>query len=172
MRITVDGVEVNDIAPGTTIGEFLLSHEPGQAEAALAARLNGRLVDLTSPLEEGRLEVINWEDEEGKEVYRHTASHIMAQAVMELFPGTRLAVGPAISEGFYYDFDLAKSLSPEDLGTIEERMGEIIERNLPLVRETWAKEEALSSFKDQGQGYKAELLVEIDEDEEIGRAHV
>lgn len=165
MKIVVDGSAEVVASPHMTVGELLLDLDPRKAEAALSARLNGRLVDLTAPLEEGELAVVTWGDEGAAEVYRHTASHVMAQAVMELFPGTRLAIGPAIAEGFYYDFDLTGSLSPEDLPRIEERMAQIVKRGLPVLREVWDREEAVRFFRDQGQEYKVEMLDEIDDDQ-------
>jgi len=165
VRVVLDGEEKEEAASGITIRDFLLSQNPEKADLALAARLNGRLVDLSAPLEEGELSMVTWDDEEGKEIYRHTASHVMAHAVMELFPSTRLAVGPSIAEGFYYDFDLERSLAPEDLEAIQRRMEDIVARDLPLVREVWSKEEALAFFRGRGQDYKVELLEEIEEDE-------
>lgn len=164
MKVVIDGSGEVEAAPGTSVSELLLENAPGALEAAIAARLNGRLVDLSAPVEEGRLDVVSWGDEGAEEVYRHTASHVMAQAVMELFPGTRLAIGPAIADGFYYDFDLRENLSPEDLPRIETRMGEIVARDEPLVREEWKREEAIGFFRGQGQDYKVELLEEIEDD--------
>ncbi len=164
MKVVIGGSGEVEAAPGTSVSELLLENAPGALEAAIAARLNGRLVDLSAPVEEGRLDVVSWGDEGAEEVYRHTASHVMAQAVMELFPGTRLAIGPAIADGFYYDFDLRENLSPEDLPRIETRMGEIVARDEPLVREEWKREEAIGFFRGQGQDYKVELLEEIEDD--------
>ncbi|MGQ9475860.1 MAG: threonine--tRNA ligase [Actinomycetota bacterium] len=164
MRVRFGEAEY-DAEEGMTILDFLHRAAGTGDDRAIAARLNGRPVDLTSPLEEGSLELVTWEDEEGKEVYRHTASHIMAHAVMELWPGTRLAVGPAIKDGFYYDFDLPESITVEDLQRIESRMTEIIERDLPLRREVWPRSEALEFFRDMGQDYKVELLEEIPDEE-------
>lgn len=148
-----------------TIAESVISRYPELGEAALAARLNGTPVDLSAPLEAGELEVLTWEDEEGREVYRHSAAHIMAHAVLELFTGAKLAFGPAISDGFYYDFDLPQTLSPDDLPVIEERMREITARDLPISREVWAKDEAIRFFNDLGQDYKVEVLEGMEEDE-------
>lgn len=150
---------------GSTVLDFLARMEGVEEDRPIAARLNGREVDLSSPLEEGSLELITWEDEEGKEIYRHTASHVMAQAVMELFPGTKLAVGPAIKDGFYYDFDLPEALSPEDLPRIEQRMEEIVQRDLPLRREVVSRGEAVELFRSLGQDYKVELLEEMEGEE-------
>ncbi|OFW56999.1 MAG: threonine--tRNA ligase [Actinobacteria bacterium RBG_19FT_COMBO_54_7] len=158
-------ITVEDAGKGNSIQDFADSRYPEMAGKAIAARINDKLVDLTAALEEGRLELLTWEDERAREVYRHTASHIMAQAVMELFPGAKLGFGPAIADGFYYDFDLASSLSPEDLEAVEERMREITKRDLPIVREIWGRNDAIRFFKESGQDYKVELLADIEDAE-------
>ncbi|OFW58298.1 MAG: threonine--tRNA ligase [Candidatus Solincola sediminis] len=158
-------ITVEDAGKGNNIQDFADSRYPEMAGKAIAARINDKLVDLTAALEEGRLELLTWEDERAREVYRHTASHIMAQAVMELFPGAKLGFGPAIADGFYYDFDLASSLSPEDLEAVEERMREITKRDLPIVREIWGRDDAIRFFKESGQDYKVELLADIEDAE-------
>ena len=163
MKVKIDGREEVDVEPGLNIEDLLLSLDSGLPEKVLTARMNGRLVDLAAPVEEGDLELLTWEDEEGREVYRHTASHVMAHAVMELFPGTKLAIGPSISDGFYYDFDIPTSLSPQDLALIEERMQDIVRRDLPENKEIWDREDAIDFFRDLGQEYKVEILEEIEE---------
>ena len=164
LKVVIDGFGEVVPAEGMTVQELLRDLDWEQAETALAVRLNGRLVDLSTPLEEGELALVAWGDEGAEEVYRHTASHVMAQAVLELLPGTKLAVGPAISDGFYYDFDLSDSLSPDDLERIEGRMAEIVQKDLPLIREVWSREEAMSFFSDLGQEYKVEVLSELEDD--------
>ena len=164
MKIILGGSQEIEASAYERVLDLLLEHDEGGAAAAVAARLNGRLVDLTAPLEEGDLEVVAWGDEGAPEVYRHTASHIMAQAVMELYPASKLAIGPAIADGFYYDFDLEGSLTPEDLPLIEERMGEIVKRDQPLVREELSREAAIEFFRALGQAYKVELLEGMDDD--------
>jgi threonyl-tRNA synthetase len=142
----------------------LRSEYPELLDKAIAAKADGDLVGLTASAAAGELQILTWENEEGREVYRHSASHIMAQAVLELFPGTKLGIGPAIAEGFYYDFDLPRNLSPEDLESIEERMCEIVKKDVPITREEWKREEAMSFFRDMGQDYKVELLQGLEED--------
>jgi len=164
LKIILGGSQEIEASAYERVLDLLLEHDEGGAAAAVAARLNGRLVDLTAPLEEGDLEVVAWGDEGAPEVYRHTASHIMAQAVMELYPASKLAIGPAIADGFYYDFDLEGSLTPEDLPLIEERMGEIVKRDQPLVREELSREAAIEFFRALGQAYKVELLEGMDDD--------
>lgn len=127
---------------------------------AIAGKINGSLVDLNTPVPEGaEVEIVDFSSPEGREVYRHTASHVMAQAVTELFSEAKLAIGPATEDGFYYDFDLAEPLTPDALGEIEGKMQEIIERDLPLRRDEVSKEEAEKLF--DGHPHKLELLREI-----------
>ncbi|MBC7248621.1 MAG: threonine--tRNA ligase [Actinobacteria bacterium] len=156
---------VYEVAEGTTLSGFISEACRDSREEVLAARVDGRLLGLADPLEEGELELVTWEDAEGREIYRHTASHVMAHAVMEIFPGAKLAIGPATSEGFYYDFDLPRSLTTDDLALIEERMRLLVDRDLPLRREVWRREDAVSFFREAGQPYKVELLEEIADDE-------
>lgn len=163
LKVRVDGEE-REVAPGTRVLDLLEGLGQGSTDRYIAARLNGRLVGLSEAVEEGELELLGWEDEEARDVYRHTAAHVMAQAVMELFPGTKLAIGPAIKDGFYYDFDIPAKISSEDLSKIEDKMMEIVKRDLPLVKESWPREEAIRFFEEKGQAYKVELLQEMEED--------
>lgn len=132
---------------------------------ALAMRVNGELRDLSYPLKEGdAVEIITFEDEEGKKVYRHTASHIMAEAVERVRPGTRLAIGPAIENGFYYDFDTEEPFSTADLTAIEKEMKSIIKRNAKLERFELPRGEAIARMRERGEPYKAELIEDLPED--------
>ncbi len=145
-----------------TILEWLSQRHGELAGRAVAARADGRLLDLTAPLPAAdRLEVLTFEDEAGREVYRHTASHVMAQAVQSLFSGVRLAIGPAIEEGFYYDFDIATPFTEEDLAKIEARMKEIVAADLPLARKETPRLDAIQLFRSKGESYKTELLAAI-----------
>ena len=130
------------------------------------AKVNGRLVDLTLvPEDVDDIELLDFSSPEGREVYWHTTSHIMAQAVKELFPDVKVTIGPAIENGFYYDFDTqGRTFTPEDLKKIEKKMKEIIKRNLPLRREELPKEKAIELFKKLGEDYKIEILNEIEDD--------
>ncbi len=135
--------------------------------AGLVAKVNGRLVDLTSSISEEANDIIilDFNSKEGRQVYWHTSSHILAQAVKRLFPNVKLGIGPAIEEGFFYEFDTSgRAFSPEDLGRIEEEMREIVEEDLPIVREEVRREEAIAIFEERGEPYKVELLKEIEED--------
>jgi threonyl-tRNA synthetase len=148
-----------------SVFDWLESAHPDLAEAALAARADGRLLDLTAPMPAvERIEILTFEDEAGREVLRHTTSHVMAQAVKDLYPGTKLAIGPAIADGFYYDFDTSATFGPDDLQRIEARMAEIVAADLPLRRQEMSRQEAIRHFEGRGENYKVELLREIAEE--------
>ncbi len=136
---------------------------PGLAKAALAGRVNDRLVDTSWLIEEdSRVAIITTRDEsEALELLRHDAAHVMAQAVQELYPGTQVTIGPAIEDGFYYDFARDDPFTPDDLKKIEQRMHEIVKRDLPLQREVWEREEAIRAFDAIGEKYKVEIIREI-----------
>jgi len=145
-----------------TFGAWLEQVDPALAAAAIAVRMEGLLYDLTAPMPTtDQVEVLTFEDEGGREIYWHSTSHLMAQAVKQLFPEVRLAIGPAIAEGFYYDFDLPRSLTPEDLERIAARMRELIAQDIPMERLEVPTAEALESFREAGEEYKVELLSEI-----------
>jgi threonyl-tRNA synthetase len=132
----------------------------------VAARFNGSLVDLQRPLEEdGELGVISMESQEGLEILRHSTSHVMACAVQELFPEVKVTIGPAIENGFYYDFDRPKAFTPDDLILIEKRMKEIISRDVPFERLVLPRAEVLGFFREKGEDYKLELLEEIPDEQ-------
>jgi len=146
-------VTVHDVA--TSIG-------PGLAKAALAGRVDGQLVDTSFRIEhDSQLAIVTGKDEDALELIRHDAAHIMAQAVQELYPGTQVTIGPAIENGFYYDFARDEPFTPDDLGQIEARMNEIVKRDLQIQREVWDRDEALRIFKDLGETYKVEIIDDI-----------
>jgi len=142
--------------------EFLKTANGSLAKQAIAGKIDGQTVDLNYPLSSDcHLEIITFDSPEGKNILRHSASHIMAQAVKELFPNAKLAIGPAIEDGFYYDFDLDTTLSPDDLVRIEERMQEIVECNLSFEHRVITKREAIDFFKGLNEPYKIELIEAI-----------
>jgi threonyl-tRNA synthetase len=146
--------------PGTPLRELL--PRKGEGDQAVAARMDGRLMDLQAPLERGgTVEWIPLSSEQGVEILRHSTSHVMAQAVQSLFPGAKVTIGPAIREGFYYDFDVERGFSPEDFARIEAKMKEIVERDLPIVRRLVSREEAIGIFRERGEPYKVELIEEL-----------
>jgi threonyl-tRNA synthetase len=135
---------------------------------ALLIKLDGQLLDLDRPLEHGgKFEILTRESPETLETIRHDASHVMAEAVQELFPGTQVTIGPAIEDGFYYDFARETPFSLDDLARIEQRMKEIVDRDEKIVREVWDRDEAIAHFKDIGEAYKAEIITDLPKGETI-----
>jgi threonyl-tRNA synthetase len=147
---------------GITAAEVALKLSRRLAEVAVAAKIDSKLVDLNTKLDkDAKLEIVTSDSEEGKEVYRHTASHVMAQAVKKLFPQAKLTIGPSIESGFYYDFDTPRPLVPEDLEQIESEMQKIIAADLPISRHEVTREEAIKIFEERGEDYKVEMLHEM-----------
>jgi threonyl-tRNA synthetase len=134
---------------------------------AIAVRINGQsgALNAISTLKgDDTVEVITWDSDAGKEIYRHSASHVMAHAVKKLFPEVKLAIGPAIQDGFYYDFDIAKTFTPEDLALIEKEMAVIIKKDSPFVRKEMSKNDAVRLFEEKGEIYKVELLNDLSDE--------
>ncbi|MEE2914961.1 MAG: threonine--tRNA ligase [Pseudomonadota bacterium] len=134
----------------------------GLAKAALAGKVDGEMVDTSFLIQEDvELAIITNKSDEALELIRHDAAHVMAQAVQELFPGTQVTIGPAIEDGFYYDFAREEPFSPEDLAKIEDRMREIVGRDLPIEREVWKRDQAKATFGELGEKYKVEIIEDI-----------
>lgn len=145
-----------------SLKEILSKINPDLSERAVAGKLNGIMIDLdTKVTTDTTLDILTFDDRDGRDVYRHSTSHIMAHAVKELFPDAKLAIGPAIEDGFYYDFDYYRPFTPEDLIRIEERMREIIKADRPFVRKEMGREEAIAYFKGKEEPYKIQLIEEI-----------
>ena len=141
---------------------------PGLAKAALAVKINGDMADLSLPItEDVDFAIVTAKDEEALELLRHDAAHIMAEAVQELYPEVQVTIGPAIENGFYYDFSKSEPFTPEDLEKIEKRMHEIVARNEEIIREVWERQDAINFFKDKGEHYKAQIIEGLPEGEEI-----
>lgn len=137
----------------------------GLAKAALAIKVNGKLQDLATPITtDADIDIITAKSPEGLDIIRHTCSHVMAQAVQELYPETQVTIGPAIENGFYYDFAREKPFTPADLEAIEKRMAEIVDRDEPVVREEKSREDAIAFFKKKGEKYKVELIEDLPAD--------
>ena len=165
IRIVLPDGSVSQCNQGTTIKEIITSWKKEMLPSLVAAKLNNKPVDLSHPIEEpATILLINIEAKEGVEILRHSISHVMAQAVKDLFQGVQITIGPSIEEGFYYDFDYRENFTPEDLAKIEERMREIIAANHPFVRQEMSRDEAISFFRERGETYKVELLNELPED--------
>jgi len=145
-----------------SVHEIALAIGPGLAKAALAGRVDGTLVDTSRLIErDASVAIVTGRDEDALELLRHDAAHVMAQAVQELYPGTQVTIGPAIEDGFYYDFARDDPFTPEDLTRIEERMKEIVKRDLPIEREVWERGEAIDVFAGIGEDYKVQIIRDI-----------
>ncbi|HEX3046536.1 MAG TPA: threonine--tRNA ligase [Bacillota bacterium] len=159
MKIIFPDQSSRDYPDGSNALAVAESISPRLAKEVIAAKVNDQLTDLSTPLSgEIRLQLLKPSDPEALEIIRHSASHVMAQAVRHLFPGVKLAIGPAIDNGFYYDFDLPEPFKPEDLPKIETEMAKIISADLPFERFELSKAEALQLFKKNGEKYKVELV--------------
>ncbi len=144
---------------------------PGLAKAALALRIDGKMKDLKTVLDRNvAVEIVTARDDDDEvlELLRHDAAHVMAEAVKELYPDTQVTIGPAIEDGFYYDFARKEPFTPEDLEKIEQRMHEIVDRDEEIIREEWQRDEAVAFFKKEGEHYKAEIIDAIPADQPIG----
>jgi threonyl-tRNA synthetase len=150
------------------VGEVAASIGAGLARAALAGKVNGKLVDLSTRIEnDSDVTIVTEKDTEGLEVIRHSSAHLLAHAVKELFPEAQVTIGPVIEDGFYYDFSYKRPFTPEDLVAIEKRMAEISVRNLKVERQVWDRSEAINFFKNQGEHYKAQIIEAIPGDEDV-----
>ena len=153
--------DVRSYEPGVTVYEVAKSIGAGLAKAACAGRVDGEAVDLRTPLtKDCKVEILTFDSTDGMHAYWHTTAHIMAQAVQHLFPDAKFAIGPAIENGFYYDFDLPRTLTPEDLEAIEKEMKAIIKEDIPLERIEMPADEALQLMEQKHQDYKVELIQE------------
>ena len=141
---------------------------PGLAKAALALRVDGKMVDLAHVVDrDAKIGIVTSRDKDALELLRHDAAHVLAQAVQELYPGTQITFGPSTEDGFYYDFVREQPFSPEDFAKIEQRMAEIVDRNLPITREVWDRAKIKDHFKQHGESFKAQWADELPKDEEI-----
>lgn len=161
--ITLPDGSKMEVEKGITLQEIAKKIGSNLAKDALAGKINGKPVDLNTPiLEDSAVEIVTFSSPEGPDIYRHSTSHVMAQAVRELYPEAKFGIGPAIEDGFYYDFDLKTPFTPDDLAKIEKQMKKIIKRNLPFTSEELPKEKAIKFFKSINQDYKIELINGID----------
>lgn len=168
IKVTLPDGSKREFNSPVTVGDVAASIGAGLARAALAGKVNGKLVDLSHPItENSTVSIVTDKDPEGLEIIRHSTSHLMAQAVKELYPQAQITIGPVIENGFYYDFSLPKHLTNEDLPLIEKKMDEIVKRDLPIVREEMDRDEAAKYFNSIGEHYKAEIIGSIPAGETI-----
>ncbi|MBE7054203.1 MAG: threonine--tRNA ligase [Ruminococcaceae bacterium] len=166
IEIKLNNNTVVSVETGTTLFELAMTTSEETAKTALGAIVNGKVMEMTYQLkEDAEVSFVTFENKEGKNILRHSASHVLAQAVKRLFPATKLAIGPAIDDGFYYDFDAEKPFTNEDLAAIEKEMKKIVKERIKIERFTLSKEDALKLMKDEP--YKTELINDLPEGEEI-----
>ena len=165
VKIILPDGSAKEYAAGTTLGEAVKKLSNSLAKKVLAANVNGELTDLREEVVDGsKVEFLTFEEDGGKHTLRHTASHVMAQAVKRLWPEAKLAIGPAIDKGFYYDIDMEHTLTPEDLTKIEKEMSRIVKENLPITKSVMSRQEAIEFFKSKNEDYKVELIEDLPED--------
>ncbi|MBO8129374.1 MAG: threonine--tRNA ligase [Peptococcaceae bacterium] len=168
IKVTLKDGKVREYGPGTTLETIVKDLGPRIAKETLAARVNGELRDLSFALtEDAVVEFLTFAHEDGQKIYRHSTAHILAQAVKRLYPDAKLAIGPAIADGFYYDFDVEEPFTREDLAKIEDEMKKIIKEDLTFERFEASRDEALSLARNNGEPYKVELIEDLPEDAPI-----
>ena len=162
MKITLKDGSVIQFDTAVSAKDVAKSISEGLARVAVCAKINGELVDLSTVIEEDcSLELITLKDKEGLDVYRHTVSHVLAQAVKNIFPTSKLAIGPTVENGFYYDIEFKTPISQDDLVKIEKEMQNIIKSDLPIERLVYSKKDAVKIFKDFSEPYKVELINDL-----------
>ena len=165
VKVTFPDGSIKEYPRGTTPAEIAASIGTRLERDAIAALLNDNLVDLNLPITgDATLRILTFNDEAGTDVFRHSSSHVLAQAVKRLYPDAKLAIGPAISDGFYYDIEFRGDFSAEDLDKIEKEMHSIVDENIPVRREEMSRKDAIAMFRSLGEDYKVELLNEIEDD--------
>ena len=168
MKITLKDGSVKEYVSAMSVIDLAKDISEGLARAACAGELDGKTVDLRTVVDKDcQLNILTAKDENGLAALRHTASHIMAQAVKRLYPDTKLAIGPSIADGFYYDVDPESPMTAEDMGKIEAEMKKIVKENLPIERFTLPREEAIAFMQEKAEPYKVELIEDLPEGEEI-----
>ncbi len=165
IKITLKDGSVIEVAKDTPVTEIVSKISEGLARVALIAKFNGELIDLSRKLEEdGSLEILTFKDDEGKNAYRHTAAHILAQAVKNIYPNAKLAIGPSIANGFYYDFDFETPITIDDFEMIEKEMQSIIKADLPIERTEVSRQSALIQIRGFNEPYKIQLIEDLPKD--------
>lgn len=168
ITITLPDGSARTHARGVTGADVAAGIGPGLAKAALAVKVDGKIRDLSRPIEtDSELAIITLKDDDALELIRHDAAHVLAEAVQELFPGTQITFGPATEDGFYYDFHREEPFSTEDFAAIEKKMEEIVSRDEEIIREVWTKEDVRDFFAKEGETFKAEWVGELPEGEDI-----
>jgi threonyl-tRNA synthetase len=168
MNVQLPDGSIREVAENATLADVAASIGKRLAKDAIAGKINGKVVDVYTPVPEGaKIEIITPKSEDGIDTIRHSTAHLMAHAVQELFPGTQVTIGPVIENGFFYDFGTDRPFTEDDLRRIEEKMQEIVKRDLPVRREEWTRDEAIATFEKLGENYKVEIIKAIPGDEAL-----
>jgi threonyl-tRNA synthetase len=166
IKVTLPDNSVREINKPMSIGEFAATIGPGLAKSAVGGKINGQTVDIRTPIEkDSKVEIITVQNPEANDIIRHSAAHIMAQAIQGLWPEVKVTIGPVIENGFFYDLDSPRTFSPEDLEKIEKEMKKITEANYEIKREIWPVEKAIATFKKMGERFKVELIEDLKKNE-------
>src|SRR3954453_11384942 len=159
MNVQLPDGSIREVPENATVADVAASIGKRLAKDALAGKVNGKVVDVYTQVPEGaKIEIVTPKSDEGLDTIRHSTAHLMAMAVQELFPGTQVTIGPVIENGFFYDFGTDRPFTDEDLRRIEEKMTEIVKRDLPVRREEWSREDAIETFEKLGEKYKVEII--------------
>lgn len=168
IQVTLKDGSIREVEPGTTIADLAALISRGLAKAAVAGKVNDKMKDLSYPLtEDSAVEIITIDSDEGLDILRHSTAHLMAQAVGNLFPGTKFGIGPAIAKGYYYDFDSEHVFTPDDLASIEKEMNRLVKEKYEFKRKEVSRDEALKHFGELGEKYKVELIEGLPDDATI-----
>ena len=168
MQVELPDGSKREVPDGATLADVAASIGRGLAKAAIAGKVNGKVVDVYTPVSDNaKIEIVTPKSEAGLDTIRHSTAHLMAMAVQELFPGTQVTIGPVIDNGFFYDFGTDRPFTDDDLRRIEEKMTEIVKRDLPVRREEWSREQAIDVFEKLGEKYKVEIIKGIPGDEPL-----
>ncbi|MBC7205311.1 MAG: threonine--tRNA ligase [Methyloversatilis sp.] len=168
VNITLPDGSVRSFESAVTVRDVAASIGAGLAKAALAGRVDGKLVDTSFVIEnDAQLAIVTDKDADGLDMIRHSTAHLLAYAVKELFPDAQVTIGPVIDNGFYYDFSYKRPFTPEDLVAIEQRMAELAKKDIPVSREVWQRDKAVEFFKSIGEHYKAEIIASIPADQDV-----
>src|SRR5436309_6934520 len=162
MHVSLPDGSQKEVPEGASVADVAAAIGKRLAKDAIAGKVNGKVVDVYAKVPSGaKIEIVTPKSEAGIDTIRHSTAHLMAMAVQELFPGTQVTIGPVIENGFYYDFGTDRTFSDEDLRRIEEKMTEIVKRDLPIRREEWNRDEAVKIFDELGENYKVEIIKSI-----------
>jgi len=168
MQVELPDGSKREVPDGATVADVAASIGKRLAKDALAGKVNGKVVDVSAKVPDGaKIEIVTPKSDAGRDTIRHSTAHLMAMAVQELYPGTQVTIGPVIEHGFFYDFGTDRAFSEEDLRRIEEKMAEIAQRDLPIRREEWSRDEAIRTFDQLGEKYKVEIIQGIPGDEPL-----